>query len=183
MEALKHDRRYTYSDYAAWDDDTRYELVDGVAYAMSAPSIAHQRVSMQLSTLLNIFLRGKPCEVLASPVDVLLNAAGDRDDTVLQPDIIVVCDESKLSKKYCSGAPDMVIEIVSPSSVSRDRVLKFNKYLQAGVREFWLVDPDSATVSVHVLENGKYTASAYDKDGIIDVYVLEGCKINLADVF
>jgi Uma2 family endonuclease len=144
---------------------------------------------MNLSTQLNNFLKGKSCEanlrqgeVLAAPCDVRLNAE-DGDNTVVQPDILVVCDEAKLSEKGCQGAPDLVVEILSPSSESHDKVLKFNKYLQAGVREYWIVSPDSKTVSVFVLENGKYIASAYSLEDTLPSYVLEGCMIPLADIF
>lgn len=184
MEAIRADKYYTYADYAKWDDDTRYELIDGVAYAMAEPSVSHEAISGELFSQLYNFLKGKPCRVFGASLEVLLNAAGDEDDTVVQPDIKVVCDMSKLDDdKRCNGAPDMVIEILSPSTAKRDKVLKFNKYFQAGVREYWIVDPESRTVSVHVLEGGKYTISAYDETDIVPVHMLEGCAIYLPDVF
>ena len=185
MEALQQNEYYTYADYAKWPDDgKRYELIDGLDYEMlAAPATAHQRVSSNLHGQLWQFLKGKPCEVFHAPFDVCLFAKGDKDHTVVQPDILVVCDSAKLDGKRCNGAPDMVIEITSTSTASRDRVLKFNQYLKAGVREYWIVDPDNKTVSVHILKDGEYLARAYAETDTVPVHVLEDCTISLPDVF
>ena len=182
MEALRNDKHYTYADYATWDEKIRCELIDGVVCMMTAPSMTHQSISMNLSTQLNIFLKDKPCKVFAAPFDVRLSA-DNGDDTVVQPDILVVCDREKLSEKGCQGAPDLVVEILSPSSGAHDKVIKFNRYLQAGVREYWIVYPDSRVVDVYVLENKRYVASSFAKEDTISSHVLEGCIISLADVF
>ena len=183
MDALQKDKRYTYADYLTWDGDARYELIDGAPYMMSpAPNRRHQDVSREILKQLALFLTGKPCKVYAAPFDVRLNAA-EEDDTVVQPDLSVVCDKSKLDDRGCVGAPDLVIEILSPSTLARDRVVKLNKYLQAGVREYWIVDPDGKTVSVHLWANGKYIINAYADPDPVPVHVLDGCTINLADVF
>ena len=179
----ERDERFTYADYAGWDDDNRYELIDGKVYLMSAPSVEHQSIIGELFLQLANYLRDKPCKVFVSPLDVCLNAKGDDDDTVVQPDIIVVCDQSILDKKRCNGAPDLVVEIISPSTSRHDRITKLNKYLQAGVREFWIADPDDRGVTVHILENGKYVVSAYEDTDTIPVNVLEGCNIALPEVF
>ena len=181
-EALPEYKRYTYEDYCSWDDDKRWELIDGVPYAMSAPSQAHQEILSILNYLLYDFLKDKPCKVLPAPFDVRLNA-DTFDDTVVQPDLLVVCDLEKLDSKSCVGAPDMVIEILSPSTTMRDMVLKSRKYLQAGVREYWIVDPDSKSVSVNILKNCEYDTQSYVEEDTIPVHVLEGCKIALPDVF
>jgi Uma2 family endonuclease len=131
---------------------------------------------------LSQYLHGKPCKVYLSPFDVRLNVE-DGDDIVVQPDLLVVCDKSKLDDKGCKGAPDMVIEIISPSSSKKDRVIKFQRYLKYGVREYWLIDPDSKIVQAYILENGNYIAKAYADADAAPVSVLEGCIINLPEVF
>ena len=176
-------KRNTYADYCTWDDDERWELIDGVPYAMSpAPTIIHQTILVKISNQLYNFLEGKPCKVLVAPVDVRLNA-NSYDDTVVQPDIIVVCDNEKLDGKSCVGAPDLVIEILSPSTALKDKNLKFKKYLQAGVREYWIADPDSKTISAHILDNGRYYVTSYADTDTAPVHVLDGCTIDLAKAF
>ena len=183
MEALLKDERYTYADYAEWKTENRYELMDGELYMMSpAPAWKHQEILFELSRQFANFLKGKPCKAFAAPFDVRLNA-DTYDDTVLQPDLVVICDQSKLMGTGCAGAPDMVIEIMSPSTVKRDRVLKFYAYQGAGVREYWIVDPETKIVSVHLLKDGEYITRAYAETGTVPVHVLEGCVIDLAEVF
>ena len=177
------EKRYTYADYASWDTEDRYELIDGAAYMMSAPSQAHQKISMEFSRQLANFLKRKPCEVFAAPFDVCLNAAGDNDDSVVQPDLLIVCDKSKLDGKRCNGAPDMAIEILSPSNRKHDTVRKLNKYLQTGVHEYWMVDPDAQTVKVCILKGGNYDTKDYADTDIIPVHVLDGCTIDMQEVF
>jgi Uma2 family endonuclease len=172
---------YTYADYLEWDDSERWELIDGVAYAMSAPLTRHQRLLRRFVLLLGNFLEGKPCELFPAPFDVRLDA-DDYDDTVVQPDLLVVCDKTKLDEKGCKGAPDLIIEIISPSSARMDRFLKFNKYQQSGVREYWIVDPETNSVQVCVLEGGRYFVTAYGDEDDVAVTVLPGCQISLKDV-
>ena len=176
-------QHYTYEDYYSWDDGKRWELIEGVPYAMApAPSDTHQGISSNLHLQLASFLKGKPCKVFHAAYDVRLNA-DTGDDTVVQPDLVIICDQSKRYERGCKGAPDMVVEILSKSTASYDMVTKFNLYQKAGVREYWIVDPDTKTVSVHVLKNGEYITRAYSQDDIAPVSVLEGCEINLAKVF
>ena len=176
-------RQYTYADYADWKDDKRYELIDGKVYMLSAPSVVHQSISGELYRQLGNFLVGKPCDVFAAPFDVCLSAAGDDDRTVIQPDILVVCDKSKLDDKRCNGAPDMAIEILSPSTASRDMMIKYNKYMTAGVREYWIVNPVIKAVHVCILKDGEYAITDYFNAGSIPVSILEGCQINIDLVF
>jgi len=183
MEELREDRRYTYADYCTWDDNERWEIIDGEAYSMSpAPRPRHQSVIGEIYGQLRGFLKGKPCKAFIAPFDVRLDETG-QDDTVVQPDLVVICDRSKIDDKGCNGAPDLVIEVLSPASASRDRWVKFNLYQRFGVREYWIVDPDSGTVAAHLLESGKYTAFAYGDTGTAPVAVLPGCDIDLKEVF
>ena len=183
MAEPAQNRKYTYSDYLTWDDDKRYELIDGEVYMMSpAPVRIHQRISMEIARQLANYLRGKTCEVYPAPFDVRLNA-DTKDDTVIQPDITVVCDPKKLDDQGCKGAPDMIIEILSPSTARRDQRFKFHQYLKAGVREYWIVYPDLKNVQVNLLADGKYSIQVYGDTDIVPVHVLEDCQITLADVF
>ena len=177
------DKLFTYLDYESWDDDERYELIDGIAYMMSAPSMEHQNILGELFKQLAIFLTGKPCRVFVAPCSVCLFGKGDIEKTVVQPDIFIVCNKSILEKKRCNGAPDMIIEILSPSTSKMDLFIKLNNYQKAGVREYWIVDPDTKAVNVHILENGHFTITQYENGDTIAVTVLDGCKITLADVF
>ena len=187
--ALKlEDRHYTYADYYAWDlaEGERYELIYGEAYEMAAPSRIHQEILGALFVQLHTFLKGKPCKVYAAPLDVRLFAKEDEsDDTVVQPDIIVVCDHSKWDKKDSgyNGAPTLAIEILSPSNRAHDNLLKFNLYRDAGVKEYWVVDPEMKGVHIHSLTDAGYLTVAYGEKAAAPVGVLEGCVITLADAF
>ncbi len=156
---------------------------------MSSPGTIHQRISGVLFNQLANFLDGKPCEVFSAPLDVrLFEKAGDdpKDvDTVVQPDILVVCDKNKIDDKGIKGAPDLVIEILSPSAQSHDCFVKLNLYQQAGVREYWIADPETETVRVFLLDDeGIYrTAKAYKRTDIVKVSTLNGCFIELGKVF
>ncbi|MCL2386358.1 MAG: Uma2 family endonuclease [Defluviitaleaceae bacterium] len=175
--------QYTYADYATWPDYPRYELINGEAIQMSAPSRVHQKISMALSIQIGTFLRGKKCEVLAAPFDVRINY-NTTDNTVVQPDLVVICDMAKIENgKHCLGTPDMVIEILSESTRGYDKVRKFNVYLEAGVSEYWIVDPIERIVNVHILRDGNYFIKPYGDTDTIPVHVLEGCMVNLAEVF
>ena len=137
----KEEARYTYADYMAWEDGERWEIIEGVPYLMSpAPTWVHQGISGELFLQIATFLKGKPCKVYAAPFDVrLFPADDDSDDTVVQPDIVVVCDRSKLDRSGCRGAPDMLVEILSPSTARHDQLVKLQLYKKAGVREYWIV--------------------------------------------
>jgi len=151
---------HTYADYCRWPEDARYELIDGIAYAMSpAPTTRHQDVTGEIFTQLKNALRGAPCHPYIAPFDVRLphaNEADDDVDTVVQPDISVVYDPSKIDDKGCRGAPDWIIEVLSPSTAGHDMIKKKTIYERSGVREYWLVHPVDKVVTVFVLENGAY---------------------------
>lgn len=179
----------TYADYLSWNDDERCEIINGEVVMMASPSSRHQEISMELSRQLANFLEGKPCKVYAAPFDVrLFEKAGDdpKDvDTVVQPDILVVCGKDKLDDKGVKGAPDLAIEILSPTTERHDCLVKLNLYQQAGVREYWIADPETETVKVFLLDDeGIYhTAKAYKRTDVVKVNILNGCFIELSKVF
>jgi len=188
MSALNLQQEYyTYTDIIKMDDDIRRELIDGVIYNMASPLNVHQDIMGEIFNQLKNFLKGKNCKVYIAPFDVRLNAdkPNKEDDTVLQPDVLVICDRSKLDPKGrgCKGAPDLVIEVLSPSTAYRDRHIKYNKYLEHGVREYWIVDPAHNIVEAHILENDMYKIYYYQKTDSLPVHVLEGCEIDLSSVF
>ncbi len=152
--SVKTTKRYSYADYLTWPDDTRWELIDGAAYAMvPAPTTRHQSVQLNLAGLLLSYFRGKPCKPFIAPVDVKLS-----DSDVLQPDLLVVCDPQKIEEKAIVGAPDLVIEILSPSTETRDRRDKKAVYEIYRVAEYWLVSPNGFVEQYVLGANAKYGA-------------------------
>lgn len=142
----------TYGDLRRWRDDTRWELVEGEAYAMTGPSWQHQSVTAGLVAQLLAYFRAHGCRVLPAPFDVRLPRGSEPDDaieTVVQPDISVVCDPTKLDERGCRGAPDLVVEVLSPSTAGRDHLIKRALYERHGAREYWLVHPLDRIVTVH----------------------------------
>ena len=188
---------YTFAACLTWGANERTEIINGEsgieiikwdAVMMAPPSRTHQEVSGALFAQLYAFLEGKKCRVYSAPFAVrLFEKDGDTPedvDTMVEPDISVVCDSSKLDDAGCKGAPDLVMEILSPSTMRHDRFTKFNLYQRAGVREYWIVDPSSKSVQVFVLEAGNYKAQDFGTVGdIIKVNVLDGCFIELSKVF
>ena len=150
---------WTYKDYKNWElkPGERYEIINGIAYAMSAPNTEHQRISMFLSGVLYNYLNGKICQPFAAPYDVRLFYKEDEgDNTVVQPDLIVVCDPEKLGKEGCRGAPDLVIEILSPSNSAIEMNRKLNIYRKAGVPEIWIIDPEEKQIDVYHFVVNRY---------------------------
>ena len=155
---------------------------------MSAPTEAHQQCSSNLHGELYQHLKGKPCRVYAAPFDVrLLRSTGNGDAqvrTVVQPDICVVCDLAKLDRRGCVGAPDLIIEIVSPSTASHDTKTKFDLYAENGVGEYWIVYPGEQTISVYVLSEGDYQPQAdFYEPGLIPCHTLPELQLEWTDVF
>ncbi len=194
MDPLNLDlnKRYSYADYLTWMDDVRRELFDGFIKLMTpAPSRRHQELSVSLTLQIGNFLMHKKCKLYHAPSDVRFPKDNkNKDDkqvyTVLQPDIFVVCDLSKLDDRGCLGAPDMIIEIVSPKNSKRDLKDKFEIYQQFGVREYWIVNPNDENVNVFVLdEKEKFQlVGMYAEDDKIPVNIFNGdLKIDLTEVF
>ena len=191
LPALKNEQIYTYGDYRTWPDDERWELLDGVAYDMSpAPSRFHQGMLTGFFAQIVPFLEGKPCKVYVAPFDVLLPDFDGQEEnavrTVVQPDISVICDKGKLTSKGCTGAPDWIVEILSPHTSRKDFNQKLRLYERHGVREYWIADPGNRYVLVHVLgEGGKYPENPelHLADAEVPCRVLEGLLIRLSRVF
>jgi len=195
--ALKNNTdHWTYKDYLTWPDDERWELIDGVAYpwngihAMSpGPELSHQSVSFEIARQIGNYLKGKRCRAFTAPFDVRLAENNNQNDnyvdTVVQPDIVVVCDPEKLDRRGCNGAPDLVIEILSPSTGGKDLTVKYDLYEQHGVKEYWIIHPAEQTLLVYKLdENGKYCAAdRYAGDNKVPVPLLDDLVIDLGEVF
>lgn len=188
--ASRKRERFSYADYCKWTDDECWELIDGVEYDMSpAPSRIHQKLSGELFVRIYNVLKDRQCEVYAAPFDVRLPNYAEASDeeifTVVQPDIVVVCDASKLDERGCMGAPDLVIEILSPYTAAKDMKIKRDLYEQHGVREYWLVHPTDKTLMVYCLRQDKQYAKAeiYASQDIVESTVIEGLKIDLTDLF
>ena len=148
---------YTYADYLLWKFKERVEIIKGKLFKMSAPAIEHQEISFRLSGLFFIHFRHHTCKVFTAPFDVVFKGLNGKEDTVVQPDLCVVCDPEKLSDgKRCQGAPDLIVEILSPSTAKKDLNNKFRLYEEAGVSEYWIVRPEEQSVTLYVLENGNY---------------------------
>jgi len=177
-----YNKHYTFTDYMSWDDDQRWEIIDGELYMMSAPTTRHQEISGNLFLLFGNHLKGKTCNVYYAPFDVCLKS-DTTDDTVVQPDLVIICDDSIMMKTGCSGAPDMVIEILSPSTATRDFAIKLTLYERTGVREYWVVSPDEKQVITYILENERYIMKPYSEKETAPVHILEDYEINLAEVF
>ena len=158
--SLRDPHLHTYGEYLAWPDERRYELIDGLAYATSpAPSRQHQQLVGELFSQIHARLRGHRCQVYVAPFDVRLPRGNEADaaiDTVVQPDIAVFCDRSRLDDRGARGAPDWVIEVLSPATASHDQLLKCDLYERHGVTEYWLVHPVDGLVTVYRLQGGAY---------------------------
>jgi Uma2 family endonuclease len=191
QQALKKEELYTYADYLTWDDDERWEIINGIAYDMSpAPTTKHQLISVELTYQIKDFFKktNSPCVVFHAPFDVRLPEQFKRNDKivdVVQPDLAVICDQYKIDEKGCHGAPTFIIEILSPYTASKDKEVKLKLYEKNSVKEYWLIDQSHNTVIVYLLERtGHYgKPSIHIKQGALEVKSLEGLIIDLDLVF
>ena len=188
------DTKYTYQDYLTWPDDERWEIIHGVAHVMSpAPTRYHQSLSRDLEFFFHAHLKNKPgCEVYDAPFDVRfphpLGKLNDFDkaDTVIQPDLLVVCDPEKLTDRGCDGAPDLIVEILSPSTTYMDLNNKYALYQEQGVKEYWVVYPEEQIIDIHFHneETGLYDEKiSYRRDDVIECRLLPGLDIPMSEVF
>jgi Uma2 family endonuclease len=193
MEIVNLDlkKRYTFADYLGWLDDKRRELFNGFVKMMTpAPSTKHQLILGEIHGQFWQQLKSQKCKVFPAPFDVRFpSKEGDISDdkiyTVVQPDISIVCDNSKIDGKGCIGAPDLIVEIISPNTVKNDVEEKYRLYEQNAVKEYWIIHPNDETVSVFILENGKYQLQGiYSKSSKIKVSIFEQeLLIDLTEVF
>ena len=177
---------YSYADYLLWKFKERVELFKGKLFKMSAPSAIHQEISMRLAGELYQFFKGKDCKIFHAPFDVRLLKESQEDKniyTVVQPDICVVCDPEKIDKRGCEGAPDLVIEILSPGNSKKEMKYKYALYEEAKVPEYWIIDPDHQNVLVYVLEDGKYLNPMNIVEGNITSQKFATLKIHTDDIF
>lgn len=162
LSQLDLTKKYSYADYILWKIKERVELFKGIIAEMSpAPNPTHQRVLRELFTVLELFFSNHKCELFFAPIDVrLLNKNKSTNDnkiyTVVQPDLIVVCDEDKIDERGCLGAPDLVVEILSPGNSNKEMNIKYELYEEAGVKEYWMIHPTERQLLIYVLENGKF---------------------------
>jgi Uma2 family endonuclease len=183
---IEEEHHVTYADYKEWElaEGERYELIDGVAYAMSAPGMYHQSILMELAAKFYNFLDGKPCKVYPAPLDVrLFYEADESDDTVVQPDLTVICDEKKRGPEGCRGAPDLVVEILSPSNTAIEMARKFDLYRAAGVREYWVVSTEPKTLVTYCFREGEIITRAFGSADTAAAGIFPGLAIPLEPVF
>ncbi|MBF0409859.1 MAG: Uma2 family endonuclease [Candidatus Riflebacteria bacterium] len=180
---------YTYGDYLNWPDEERYEIIDGEVFDMTpAPLTVHQRILLNLALPFGNYLKGKPCKLFIAPFDIRLPKADEPDKdvrTVVQPDLVVICEKIKIDRRGCRGAPDLAIEILSPSTASKDSIRKLALYESHGVKEYWIINPETETLTVFWLsEKGKYSpGKKYSKNESISPHIFPELKIQISEIF
>ncbi len=172
--------RFTYADYLTWPDDERWEIIGGEAYAMTpAPTLKHQDVSGNIFAKFKEFFRGKPCKPFYAPTDVVLD-----DENVVQPDVLVVCDRNKMTDANIQGAPDLIVEVLSPSTGLKDKREKKALYERFGVREYLVVDPEHEMVERFVLSGGHYGCEeVFGWTETLPLSIFPELSLNLWEVF
>lgn len=189
--AKKEEKNYNYADYLTWDEKLRFEIIDGIVYDMSpAPNRAHQDISMNLSIAIGSLFKGKDCKVYHAPFDVRFSDLENPTEnshftSVVQPDISIICDKSKLDDKGCKGAPDLVIEIISKSTAKKDNFEKFQLYQKHGVKEYWTIYPEEKFVNVYILDkSGLFRqVASYGAEDSIKIFGNEELSIDLSEIF
>ena len=190
INQLDLNKRYTYGDYLKWKFTERVELIRGKIFKMSpAPNTAHQRISGELFYALKTYFNKSLCKVFHAPFDVTLPIANKKNKnqqtTVVQPDIVVVCDETKLDKQGCNGVPDLVVEILSPGNTKKEMKFKFEAYQEAKILEYWLIDPQRQFMMFYSLNDEDiYVGSVpYTDEDVFESKVLKGFQLPLSRIF
>ncbi|MEW6608450.1 MAG: Uma2 family endonuclease [bacterium] len=188
LPAKKIEERWTYGDYLKWPNEERWELIDGIAYDMSpSPSRRHQEIVGSIFVQFHNYLKDKSCQVYVAPFDVRLPEADEAEEeieTVVQPDIVVVCETKKLDDRGCLGAPDIIIEILSPYTAKKDLITKYHLYERHQVKQYWIFDPITEEVVIFKLKENKYVEpEEYKKEEKIQVDIFKGLEIDLSTIF
>jgi Uma2 family endonuclease len=186
LSDLDLSKQYTYSDYLKWQFSDRVELIKGFIKKMSpAPNRSHQTVVKNIAVKLSSVLENKPCNFYFAPFDVRLPIPSAKTEhTVVQPDLCIICDESKLDEQGCNGAPDLIVEILSPNNSKHDVDTKFKLYEESGVKEYWMVEPNQKMVLVYTLQNDCYIGlKPFSEDETIVSPFFPDMKIEVATVF
>lgn len=181
MDAVRQPKYYTIDDILNLPDGQRAELIDGQIYMMATPGMIHQRIVMELSFRIRNYIGEKKgdCEIFPAPFAVFLNA---NNEIYVEPDISVICDKDKLTDKGCKGAPDWILEIVSPSSIRMDYYIKLFKYRTAGVKEYWIIDPIKQRITVYNFKRDTFEEFSFSdkaKSGIYEDFVIDFSEINI----
>jgi len=180
--------RYSYADYLTWDIDGMVELIKGKVFKqVAAPRRKHQEIVLLLGSMLLNFLTKSTCKVFVAPFDVRLPSFSQENEeifTVVQPDICVVCDQNKLDDAGCIGAPDLVVEVLSPGNNKKELKNKYEVYQESGVKEYWVIQPEMENLTVYTLKEGKYVASRlFTRGDVVKSSCIEGFELDLEDVF
>jgi Uma2 family endonuclease len=187
MPLPEKNKKYTYADYLTWSEEERWEIINGVPYLQAAPTWQYQAVLLELARQFANYLQDKSCRVFTAPFDLRIPEANEKDEettNVVQPDIIIICDNSGLKKTGYYGVPELIIEVVSPSTGQKDKIEKFNLYEKAGVKEYWIVEPDEKVVMVFTLEEGRYgRPQMYSEEDKVKVSIFDNLVIELKPVF
>lgn len=181
--------KFCYRDYASWPESVRGELIDGEFFAQAAPSMAHQRISAGVLTQFMNQLKGRRCRPYSAPTDVLLKrsdqASDDDSGTVLQPDLFIICDPTKITSRYLRGAPEFVLEILSPATARHDQVRKLRLYEQHGVQEFWTLDPETRVLMIYTQDRPNHygPTQVLEATGTTPLAVVDKVIVDWDEVF
>ena len=184
-EIKMEEKEYTYEDLLNMEDENRYEIIDGKLFLMSSPSTIHQEIAGELFVQLKQFFKDKKCKPFIAPLDVRIS--GERIDkkvkNVVQPDLMVICDNNKIDEKGICGVPDFVIEIMSPNNQVHDTVRKYQLYLKYGVREYWLISPMDKKIFTCVLDNQRYDVEEYKIEDEIKSKIFKDLALSLKEIY
>lgn len=185
INQLDPDKTYTYADYLLWKFKERIELFKGKIFKMSpAPARIHQKILLNITRIFDDFFKNNPCELYFAPFDVRFPNEKGEILTVVQPDLCIICDLTKLDDRGCVGAPDLIVEILSPGNSKKEMDNKFSIYEEFGVKEYWLVHPIDKMVQVFVLENGKYIGlKPFTEGQIITAKIFPELRFSVDDIF